>query len=48
MSDSKNNSDIPTISEPDYPQGSEPASLPIIKGYKIIKQIGEGGMGIVY
>ncbi len=49
MSDPPNNNqDIPTVSGPDYPMGDSPASLPIIKGYKIIKQLGEGGMGIVY
>jgi non-specific serine/threonine protein kinase/serine/threonine-protein kinase len=40
--------DIPTVSGPDYPRSDGPAPLPIIKGYKIIKQLGEGGMGIVY
>jgi non-specific serine/threonine protein kinase/serine/threonine-protein kinase len=41
--------DIPAVSGPDYQEGNKPPeSLPIIKGYKIIKQLGEGGMGIVY
>jgi eukaryotic-like serine/threonine-protein kinase len=40
--------EIPPISGPDYPNSVKPASLPVIKGYKIVKQLGEGGMGIVY
>jgi non-specific serine/threonine protein kinase/serine/threonine-protein kinase len=41
--------DIPTVSGPDYQEGNKPPEfLPEIKGYKIIKQLGEGGMGIVY
>jgi eukaryotic-like serine/threonine-protein kinase len=39
---------IPPVSGPDYPSSDGPDSVPVIKGYKIIKQLGEGGMGIVY
>jgi serine/threonine protein kinase len=40
--------DVPPISGSDFPSINVLASLPVIKGYKILKQIGEGGMGIVY
>jgi len=44
----QNNNSIHTVSWPDDSKGNSPGSLPEIKGYKIIKQLGEGGMGIVY
>ena len=40
--------DTPTVSGPGYQGSDKPASLPVIQGYKIIRQVGEGGMGIVY
>jgi len=49
MAQSPNNDEFPAVSWSGSPeQGEDSGTLPQIKGYEIVKKLGEGGMGIVY
>ena len=49
MSKAPNNNEFPTVSWSDSPEGEEGREiLPQVKGYEIVKKLGDGGMGVVY
>ena len=49
MSKPPNNNEFPEASWSDSPNGEEGSEiLPQVKGYEIVKKLGDGGMGKVY